>query len=178
MKGKLTPKQESFCQNYAISGNATDAAKKAGYSENTAASIGAENLTKPQIQARLAEIRGKVAKRVRKSQDVLLEYLEDALDINPLEWLEINKKGELVVKKGKQLPEELGRFISKMYATAHGVRVEFFSKEKAVEMLGRAQGMFTDNVNVTGISDLLEMVRKRKAQRAQDGQTTITKKEQ
>lgn len=46
---KLTPKQKSFADNYIISGNATDAAIKAGYSKKNARQIGSENLTKLDI---------------------------------------------------------------------------------------------------------------------------------
>ncbi len=46
---KLTPKQKAFADNYIKLGNATEAAKEAGYSEKTARFIGAENLTKPNI---------------------------------------------------------------------------------------------------------------------------------
>ena len=48
---KLTPKQKRFCEEYLKSGNATDAAKKAGYKEKAAHSVGAENLRKPAISA-------------------------------------------------------------------------------------------------------------------------------
>ena len=51
MKPKLNEKQKLFIDYYIQSGNATQAAKKAGYSPNTAYAIGAENLRKPQIQA-------------------------------------------------------------------------------------------------------------------------------
>ena len=44
---KLTLKQKRFADEYIISGNATDAAKKAGYSEKTAFTIATENLKKP-----------------------------------------------------------------------------------------------------------------------------------
>lgn len=46
---KLTPKQRRFCEEYLKSANASEAAKKAGYSLKTAPFIGAENLKKPQI---------------------------------------------------------------------------------------------------------------------------------
>lgn len=46
---KLTPKQKAFADNYIISGNATEAAIKAGYSKKSARFMGAENLTKPNI---------------------------------------------------------------------------------------------------------------------------------
>lgn len=56
----LTPKQEAFCQAYTSShmGNATGAARSAGYkgSPNTLAQVGAENLKKPHIQARIDEL--------------------------------------------------------------------------------------------------------------------------
>lgn len=59
-KRKLTPKQQLFVDEYIKSGNATDAAIKAGYSPKTARSIAQENLTKPDIKsyidAKLAEI--------------------------------------------------------------------------------------------------------------------------
>ena len=47
---KLTPKQQAFCDYYIASGNATEAAIKAGYSEKTARVVGCENLTKPNIR--------------------------------------------------------------------------------------------------------------------------------
>ncbi len=46
----LSLKQKRFCEEYVISGNATEAAIKAGYSEKSARSQGAENLTKPDIR--------------------------------------------------------------------------------------------------------------------------------
>jgi len=46
----LTEKQLAFVDEYLVDLNATQAAIRAGYSSDTAASIGHENLTKPEIQ--------------------------------------------------------------------------------------------------------------------------------
>ena len=46
---KLNARQKAFCEYYVASGNATEAAIKAGYSERTARVIGQENLTKPAL---------------------------------------------------------------------------------------------------------------------------------
>lgn len=46
---KLTVKQKKFADEYIISGNITQSAIKAGYSEKTAYAIGQENLKKPRI---------------------------------------------------------------------------------------------------------------------------------
>ncbi len=52
---KLTPKQNSFVDEYLIDLNATQAAIRAGYSRNSARQIGDENLSKPVIAAAVAE---------------------------------------------------------------------------------------------------------------------------
>ncbi|ATI71908.1 terminase small subunit [Lactiplantibacillus plantarum] len=63
MKRKLTPKQQRFADEYIKSGNAADAARKAGYSKQTARTVGQQNLTKLDIKKyideRMAEIASK-----------------------------------------------------------------------------------------------------------------------
>ncbi len=49
--GRLTPKQRAFILEYVELGHATKAAIRAGYSLQTAYSIGSENLAKPQIRS-------------------------------------------------------------------------------------------------------------------------------
>ena len=51
----LTPKQKAFVDEYLKCGNATEAAKKAGYSEQSARQMGTENLSKPSISEYIQE---------------------------------------------------------------------------------------------------------------------------
>ncbi len=95
----LTLKQERFIQFYLISGNATQAAIEAGYSPDTAYSIGSENLNKPDIKARIDMERGKeqplsVADRLRILSEIALTG--DRQKTNPVEAIkEYNKlKGD------------------------------------------------------------------------------------
>ena len=78
-KRKLTPKQQLFADEYIKSGNATDAAIKAGYSLKTARSIAQENLTKPDIRsyidAKLAEIE---SHKIADAKEIL-EYFTSVL---------------------------------------------------------------------------------------------------
>lgn len=53
----LTEKQEVFCQAYVKDFNATNAAKKAGYSERSAYSTGHTLLRNPEVQKRLEELK-------------------------------------------------------------------------------------------------------------------------
>lgn len=66
----LTPKQKAFADNYiANGGNATDAARKAGYSEKTAYSIGQQNLKKLDVSSYIAEKQSLIEKQ--KGTDIM-----------------------------------------------------------------------------------------------------------
>lgn len=71
---KLTPKQQKFADYYIKTGNATESAIKAGYSKNTARSIGAENLTKPNIKHY-------IDKRMKKLADERIMDMQEALEL-------------------------------------------------------------------------------------------------
>ena len=72
--GKLTKKNEVFCDEYLIDLNATQAAIRAGYSVESAGSIGSELLKKPEIRARIDRAMAERSKRTGINADrVLLE---------------------------------------------------------------------------------------------------------
>lgn len=72
---QLSPKQKAFADYYIECGNATEAARRAGYSEKSARAIGTENLAKPAISAYIAsEMAKKDAKRIANADEVLTFY--------------------------------------------------------------------------------------------------------
>ena len=71
----LTQKQIKFSEEYIISGNATQAAIKAGYSKKTAYSIGDENLKKPEIKAYIKERFDEIEKsKIADANEVIKFY--------------------------------------------------------------------------------------------------------
>lgn len=83
MTSNLTDKQERFVEEYLIDLNATQAAIRAGYSENTAYSIGHENLSKPEIQEAIQKRLERLSQKTEiTAERVLREYAKLAfLDI-------------------------------------------------------------------------------------------------
>ncbi len=71
----MTAKQQLFVDEYLIDLNATQAALRAGYSEKTARSIGAENLSKPDIEKAIADALEARRLRTEITQDRVLEEL-------------------------------------------------------------------------------------------------------
>ena len=81
-KRRFSDKMENFCLAYMETANAAESYRRAYNTENMAAStIGREGyntLQKPQVQARLEELRKKVMERHEITVDTLLAELEEA----------------------------------------------------------------------------------------------------
>lgn len=76
---KLTTKQKKFCDEYIKSGNAKEAAIKAGYSPKTAYSIGNENLNKPELKAYIEKrLKQLESEKIAGAREVL-EYLSSVM---------------------------------------------------------------------------------------------------
>jgi len=77
---KLTKKQDAFVKEYLLNGfNGTQAAIKAGYSENTACAIANENLTKPNIKKAVEAHQAKANQTFIKSKEDKLKILEEVM---------------------------------------------------------------------------------------------------
>ncbi|TFE19315.1 terminase small subunit [Ligilactobacillus salivarius] len=123
---KLTQKQQRFVDEYIISGNATQAAIKAGYSKKTARFVGAENLTKPNIKDELEKRNAEI--KSQKTMD-MQEVMERLAAIARGETVEqqVTNKGTVVEVEPK---------------TSDQIR--------AMELIGKRYGAWTDKKEVTG----------------------------
>ncbi len=71
----LTEKQQRFVEAYLTNPNATQAAKKAGYSEKTAGSQGQRLLKNVDVAASLARAREERAERTKVNADIVIKEL-------------------------------------------------------------------------------------------------------
>lgn len=108
MGAGLTDKQEAFCNEYLVDLNATQAAKRAKYSEDSAGSIGHELLKKPEIQHRIEQLREETGKGFNITRErVAQEYARIAYsDIGSL----VNAEGG--IKNIAGLPADVTAAIS------------------------------------------------------------------
>lgn len=126
----LTPKQRAFADHYLITFNAADAAVKAGYSKRTARAIGAENLTKPNIQEYIKERLERIEnKRIMDGDEVL----------------------ELLTKIARGQEKEVG-----MDRAGNIVECSPALKDrlKAAELLGKSYKLFVDRIESEAITDV------------------------
>ena len=94
---QLTAKQERFCEEYLIDLNATKAAIRAGYSADSAKSIGHENLTKPDLQERVAGMMAERSRRCNFTSDDLFNELVKVGTANMLDFITVQSDGSSYV---------------------------------------------------------------------------------
>ncbi len=165
----MTKKQKKFIEEYLIDLNATQAAIRAGYSPDTAGSIGSENLKKPEIRVRIEKAMAERSKRTGINQDRIIEELAKIALLNPKNLINFE---EATVKE-EATEEDLAAISSirvKCFPTKDGEGIErevkMYDKAKALELLGRHLGMFKDKVEVSGLEeekkkldDILQQIR-------------------
>jgi phage terminase small subunit len=130
MSRNLTPKQAAFVREYLVDLNATQAAIRAGYSEKSAARIGVELLNKTHIAQAVATAQAKRARRVEVTQDYVLSNLVEIVE-------RTMQRAPVTNRKGEQIMDEDARAVWTFDAKG---------ANKALELLGKHLGIFTDKV--------------------------------
>lgn len=137
----MTPKQEQFCLEYMIDFNATQAAIRAGYSKKTGFRIGAENMQKPAIVAKIAELRAELQHRTQVTADRVIEELA-RIGFARIDQVVKCTGRAVTIKNFSKLPPEVLAAVESVQKTKDGIKVRFHNKEGALEQLGRHFGIF------------------------------------
>lgn len=126
----MTLRQQKFCDEYLISGNATDAAIKAGYSPKTAYSMGNENLNKPELKAYIETELDKIHSAKIADAEEVMKYLTAVM------------RGEHT----EEIPLLCGDGCQELTQKEVGAK----ERLKAAELIGKRYGLFTDKVGLEG----------------------------
>jgi phage terminase small subunit len=158
----LTPKQQRFVDEYLVDLNATRAAIRAGYSKRTAASIGEENLRKPEVSSAIDARKAKRAEKVEVKAEAVLRELQTFGHMDPAEIVDDN--GRLLPLK--QMPEHVRRAIASVeieeiwdgkgddrVQVGELKKVKFWNKKDGLELLGKHIKLFGDegNASITNV---------------------------
>lgn len=148
----MTNKQKHFCEEYMIDLNGAAAAIRSGYSTKSARQIGNENLTKPDIRARIDRALAEQSKRTGVSADRVVRELARVAFANSQDVINFDSAtiksdatrddtAAISSVKVKTIPMPDGDGVER--------EIKMADKLKALELLGRRLGLFTDNVNVS-----------------------------
>lgn len=160
----LNAKQARFVEEYLIDLNATQAAIRAGYSENSAYSQAHDLLKKPEIETAIQEAQKRRSERTQVTQDMVVDelrkigfsdirkvaawgerpVLEDLHEDDDLRTYPV----ELIASEN--IDDDTAAAVSEVSLTAQGVKVKMHDKRSALVDLGKHLGMFVQRVEHTG----------------------------
>ena len=156
---KLTNKQRLFVDYYLQSFNASDAARKAGYSERTARQIGSHLLTdvdiQAEIQARLHEVHMSADEALKLTADIARSDIAQLMDVSSMGFnLDMSKAKELgltgLIKKVKQkVTTHIAKSESDEDREVIELEVELYDKQAAIRDILKVHGKFVDRTDVT-----------------------------
>lgn len=157
----LTQKQRLFVDAYIVSGNATEAAKTAGYSAKTAAEQGHQLLQNSSVAAEVEARQKQAADRAdvdaaRIRRELAAIAFSDLRDV--AEW----DDDGVTLKSSSEISDEAARSLREVVVrqehvdgdrgsrTTKHITVKQHDKIRALELLGKDVGMFKDTLQLPG----------------------------
>jgi phage terminase small subunit len=157
---KLTERQRQFCREYLKDLNALRAARRAGYSEDTAGQIGYELLNSAKfknVQDAIAELMKGRAESVRVDAAYVLEKLKMISEARIEDYVELRNtvsytgRGKarkevisqaLVWKDFTTLTEDQKGCIQQMSQTKDGIKIKLYDKSWSLDMIAKHIGLY------------------------------------
>lgn len=169
MKKPLTPKQWLFVQEYLVDLNATAAAKRAGYSKKTAEVQGCRLLRNAQVKEAVRIGRERREKAAIMTREEILEELSIIGRFDAKKYQVIEEGGGVRVKTFEEMEPGASRALKAIEEnriireSADGkesllihdkIKIEGYDKMKALELLGRHEGLFPTKVDIPGLPEV------------------------
>lgn len=147
----LTAKQAQFVKEYLIDLNATQAAIRAGYSEKRASEIGYQLLQKTTVQAAIQEAMTERGNRTEVTADKVIEQLAKIAFHDLKHVVTWDERGRIKIRPSDEVDGTLLQEISESISdNGMNKKVKLNDRMKALELLGKHLGLFTDNIKLSG----------------------------
>ncbi|MEX2595209.1 MAG: terminase small subunit [Anditalea sp.] len=111
--------------------NAAEAARLAGYSENTARQIGYENLTKPYIKKYIQSKTSEILEKVGVTQEMILSEIVKIAFTDVTEFF----NNDWSLKQKNEIDQSKSGVIKSIRKTKSGVSIQMHDKIKALQIL-------------------------------------------
>ena len=144
----VTDKQRAFIQEYILDYNATQAAIRAGYSTRTAKEQGARLLSNVNVSDELQKEVAKRSVRTGITADRVIQELARIALVNPAD---INNMDD----SARDDTAAINGYKVRTYTDKDGIiktetDIKLCDKIRALELLGKHIGIFTDTLNLSG----------------------------
>ncbi|MDP4109602.1 MAG: terminase small subunit [Bacillota bacterium] len=152
MLQKLTAKQQRFAEEFLVDLNASQAAIRAGYSARSAYESAHQNMQNPRVRAYLDQMMAKLSRRTGVSQERIVRELARVAFVNAADVIDFST-ASVSSQASSDDTAAIAAIKVKNTPTSEGecsdCEIKLLDKLKALELLGKHMGMFTDNVNIS-----------------------------
>jgi phage terminase small subunit len=161
LRRQLNPREQQFVAHYLVSGNATKAARQAGYSASSphvTQQLGYEALLKPEVAAAVQAGLDAIAARCEVSAEKVVRELA-AVAFASAHHFEETKDGELCVAEGANAEAGLSLVVKHRRTKKADGSVEtetiYLQQDKirALELLGKKLKLWVDEIEVEDAQD-------------------------
>lgn len=143
----LTPKQAMFCREYLVDLCGAAAARRAGYSEETAGSIASQLLDETKIWERIAELMEQRNKRVEITADDVLLLLK-RIAFGDTRRIATWGPDGVTLRDSSELTDDDAPMVAEVSETTSqfggSIRFKRNDQLRAAELIGKHLGMFRD----------------------------------
>ena len=139
----LSPKRARFVEEYPVDWNVAAAARRAGFSAKTAASMGYKCMQDPLVLAAIAAARQQLSEKLKVTQERIVEEYRRIAFADIRHVINITD-GKVTVFDTNLLTPEQAAALSEISETKDGIRIKMHSKIAALDSLGKHLGMFID----------------------------------
>lgn len=140
----MTGREQRFIEHYLTCWNASEAARWAGYSERSARELGRRLMKRSSVQT---AINARIAEQTARADEVLIRLSEQArFDAGEF----ISDDGRLDIEGAYR--RGLGKFVKHIKRRGDTVEIEFISTQRALYLLGKMLGLFTNRAELSGAS--------------------------
>lgn len=155
----LTPKQQAFIEHYLVCWNASEAARRAGYSEKTAGSQGSRLLKDVEVARALDARMGELKMSANEAMMVLTNHARGTLDDF------VDEFGVIDLRKAKEA-RKLG--LVKKYKVSVRTsendetvttEIELHDPQNAAMLIGKHHGVFIDRSSVENTGKVEQTIR-------------------
>ena len=155
----MNQKQKAFATEYVIDYNATQAAIRAGYSKKTAYSMGQRLLKNVEVKKMIRELEEAASERTSITKDMVLKELAKIAFVDPRKLFDEEGRPKDIrfldpdtaaALSSVDIYEEFDYNGDEKELMGYTKKYKWSDKLRALEMLGKHLGMFTDKVHVEG----------------------------
>jgi phage terminase small subunit len=159
----LTNKERIFCLEYVKHFNGTRAAIAAGYSKKSAHYQATEILARPRVKKELEQLLAEHAMTavevLARLSDIARVHFANLIELHEVPVLDKDGKHVGNVQRIQVKPdaiEKYGYLIRSIKNTEHGIQIEVYDPLRALELIGKAIGLFRDHhihLNMAALTD-------------------------